>query len=112
MSNQETQTQTVLVTGATGFIGGHLLPALSQANWQIVAAVRSEEHSPFNVPVRSAVVGDIDGETDWHTALEGVDTVVHLAARAHQLKETYVDPERDFQRVNVQGTANLVRQCV
>ncbi|MEM8806298.1 MAG: NAD-dependent epimerase/dehydratase family protein [Cyanobacteria bacterium P01_G01_bin.38] len=112
MPNLKTPSKTVLMTGATGFIGGHLLPALDQVNWQIVAAVRSEPHQPFRVPIRSVVVGDIDGETDWHTALEGIDTVVHLAARAHQIKDTSVDPERDFQRVNVQGTANLVRQCV
>ncbi|MEM9162081.1 MAG: NAD-dependent epimerase/dehydratase family protein [Cyanobacteria bacterium P01_F01_bin.4] len=112
MSNQETQTQTVLVTGATGFIGGHLLPVLSQECGKIVAAVRSEDGQPFEASVRWVVVGEIDGQTDWQAALEGVDTVVHLAARAHQIKDTSADPEGDFQRVNVQGTANLVRQCV
>ncbi|MEO0458285.1 MAG: NAD-dependent epimerase/dehydratase family protein [Cyanobacteria bacterium P01_A01_bin.114] len=116
MSNQatpsKTVSKTVLVTGATGFIGRHLLPALFQVDWRTIAAVRHQDYPPFSVPVSAGVVGEIDGQTDWAAALEGVETVVHLAARAHQIKETSLDPEGDFQRVNVHGTARLVKQCV
>ena len=38
-------------------------------------------------------VGDIGPETDWSEALNGVDTVVHLAARVHVMNDTASDPQ-------------------
>ena len=58
------------------------------------------------------VVRQIDGLTDWQAALNGVEVVIHLAARVHVMKDTSVDPLAEFRRVNVQGTENLARQAV
>ena len=58
-----------------------------------------------------AVVGPIDGETDWSEALRGVDVVIHLAARVHVMKDTAADPLAEFLKVNLHGTANLARQA-
>lgn len=107
----EMPTQTVLVTGATGFIGSHLLPALHQANWQTVVALRDAARQPCKMPAQSVIVGDIGERTDWQAALAGVSTVIHLAARAHQIDNS-PNPEQDFWQVNTQGTANLVKQCL
>lgn len=57
-------------------------------------------------------VGEIDGTTDWHEALKGIDTVIHLAGRAHILKETSANPLSEFRRINVQGTLRLAKQMI
>jgi len=57
------------------------------------------------------VVGDLGPDTDWSSALEGVDAVVHLAARVHVMDEEAEDPLAEFRRVNVAGTDNLARQA-
>jgi nucleoside-diphosphate-sugar epimerase len=56
------------------------------------------------------VIGEIGLSTDWKTALDGCDVVVHLAGRAHILKGTAVDPLAVFRMVNTVSTLNLARQ--
>jgi len=104
--------QTVLVTGATGFIASHLLPILAQQKWQITAAVRNNFAQPPSLPMKIIKVGEIDGNTNWQKALERIDVVIHLAARAHILEEDTPNPEAEFIRVNTEGTANLVQQSI
>lgn len=58
------------------------------------------------------VVGDVNGNTDWHDALAGATAVVHLAARAHITHETAEDSLAAFRAVNTEGTLNLARQAV
>lgn len=104
--------KSVLVTGATGFVASHLLPLLHQQGWQITAALRRPFRQRPSIPLNSVTVGEIDGQTRWEEALQGVDAVVHLAARAHILRDDAPNPEAEFRRVNVEGTANLVRQAI
>ncbi|MDY6781614.1 MAG: NAD-dependent epimerase/dehydratase family protein [Cyanobacteriota bacterium] len=106
--------KTVLVTGATGFIASHLLPVLHEQGWRVIAALRRPFPSPPPIPWVEVVVGEIDGETSWQKALEGVDAVVHLAARAHILRDEdeAAESEAEFMRVNREGTANLVRCAI
>jgi len=59
----------------------------------------------------SFVIPDIDGQTDWTAALEGVDVVVHLAARAHVIHEAAPLVEAQIQSSNVDATLNLARQA-
>lgn len=87
----------VLVTGATGFIGRRLVPALA-GRWQVIAASRSGA----DVGGAPGVRLDLTSEADF-TALPGhVDAVVHLAA----LIET--PRVEDYLRVNVLGTHRLL----
>ena len=103
-----TTRKTVLVTGATGFVGRALLVALQQRGVAVRAAVRSSvDPAPEGLDVRE--IGEFHGDTDWRSALDGVDTVYHLAARVHVMRETHADPWAEFQRVNVAGTAGLAR---
>ncbi|WP_036487782.1 NAD-dependent epimerase/dehydratase family protein [Myxosarcina sp. GI1] len=101
----------VLITGATGFIGSRLIPRLERENnCQLYAAIRHQQQLPTTVtPI---VVGEIDGNTEWNQALKDIDTVVHLAGRAHVLDEKAANPAAEFIRVNIEGTANLVRQAI
>lgn len=99
----------ILLTGATGFVGGALLRYLSTAGACVVAAVRSSGTRRFSERVFE--VGDISADTQWGSALEGITVVVHTAARAHISQEVSSDPLTEYRGVNVEGTLNLARQA-
>lgn len=106
----------VLVTGAAGFIGQHLCERLLDAGAEVVAAVRREADINRMWPtlkdrVRCVAVGDVDGETDWMSVLQGCDCVVHLAGRAHVMHEHVNDAMEAFRTVNVAGTMRLAEQA-
>ena len=95
----------VLVTGASGFVGRHLVPVLARSGWAVRCAVRALSGSDDEVLVES-----IGPATDWRAALVGVDAIVHLAARVHRQNE---DHEFDLYRnINIEGTLHLARCSV
>lgn len=95
-----------VVTGATGFVGRHLLPLLNARGHEVRAALR-RPGVELAAPAQGVAVGDIGPDTDWGAALDGADAVVHLAARVHVMKDKAVDPLAAFLRVNTDGTARL-----
>jgi nucleoside-diphosphate-sugar epimerase len=100
----------ILITGGTGFVGTAVIVRLLKDNVSIRAATRREEHQ-FPMGVDSVRVGDLSPENDWKSALNGVDVVVHLAARVHVMHEQADNPLIEFRRVNVEGTLNLANQA-
>lgn len=102
----------VLVTGATGFVGGAIVRRLLADGRHLpVAAVRSQRASlPDGIKVFQ--VGDLLTDSDWTDALAGVEVVIHAAARAHVMRDTAADPLAGFRRVNVEGMLNLASQAV
>ena len=97
-----------LITGANGFVGRLLCEELRLRGQSVRAAVRSARQDEG---IDKIEVGNIDGETDWLEALQGVDVVIHLAARVHVMKEAATDPLAEFLKVNLQGTKNLAEQA-
>lgn len=95
-----------LITGASGFIGRGLLAELSQTRYQVLAVAR-QPLAGFD----TVSVDLIDGQTDWADMLQGVDVIVHLAARVHVMEEHAIDPLAEFSVVNLHGTTNLARQA-
>lgn len=106
--------RTVLVTGATGFVGQALVPRLVRDGaWHVRAALRTALPDSGDQRTRTdaVVVGDIGADTEWTHALDGVDAVVHLAARVHVMRDVVTDPLAEFRRVNVEGTLALARSA-
>jgi len=101
----------VLITGASGFVGRTLIENLSAQNkFKVSGSVRAS--SQISVDDAYVVIGDIDGDTSWQAALQGIDVVVHTAARVHVMRDSVVDPLAEFRRVNVAGSLNLARQAI
>ncbi|ABW27074.1 NAD-dependent epimerase/dehydratase family protein [Acaryochloris marina] len=104
--------KTILITGATGFVGGHLLSCLEGHPYKLRLALRKPPQSPLPPGADLIQVGDINALTNWQEALIDVDIVIHLASRAHILKETVADPMAAFKEVNVEGTQALAQQSI
>jgi nucleoside-diphosphate-sugar epimerase len=102
----------VLVTGGTGFIGRYVIRALEAGGHALTIAVRTPESAETEWRRRHRVVpvGEICGTTDWRSALQDVDAVVHLAAKAHIANPSDDDREA-FHRTNVLGTDRLAERA-
>lgn len=87
---------TILVTGASGFVGAAFLKKLQRDGRDVRALPR---------------VFEMSKETNFASALDGIGTVVHLAARAHVMQDAHADPLAAYRAVNVEGTLNLARQA-
>lgn len=97
----------VLVTGAGGFVGSALSPALRARGWRLRAAVRPGGQS--SAADEETIVVPFEDPSSWASALRDVDCIVHLAARVHVMNDTVADPLSAFRKVNVEGTLGLAR---
>lgn len=93
----------VAVTGASGFVGSALCRDLLRRGFPTVPVLRTAHP---DLPA-ARVVGEIGPATDWSGALDGVDVVVHCAARAHVLLQPGEDDLGICRRINVEGTRGL-----
>ena len=97
----------VMVTGASGCVGGHLCRGLIGAGHRVTAVTRRDGVDSLPAAVTEINVGDIGADTDWRAALAGIDAVIHTAARTHVLSENGADAEDLYRRLNVDGTRRL-----
>ncbi len=94
----------VLVTGSTGFLGGHLVEGLIGSGHEVVGMARQGSDigmlERLRVEIRRC---DISDPVALKQVVEGVDAVVHLAAYY-----TFSGKKEMYDKVNVQGTRNLL----
>jgi NADH dehydrogenase len=92
----------ILVTGATGFVGGHVVHALRAAGKDVRVLVRNpRKGAQLRTWGIELVEGDMTDAQSLKRAVEGCDTVVHLVAIRQGRRE-------EFRRVMVEGTRELV----
>jgi UDP-glucose 4-epimerase len=96
----------VLMTGASGFIGRHLVGHLAGGGWQVVAAAREPGSIGAGAGVTVRVLPDLGGPVDWPALVDGVSHVVHLAGIAHA---TGAIGDERYMAVNAGATAALAR---
>ena len=88
----------ILLTGGTGFVGGHVLQALLAAGRPVRCLVREPSSANLDCEL---VQGDMTDAASLKRAVEGADTVVHLVAIRQGKQE-------QFDRVMAQGTRDLL----
>ncbi|MDP4012382.1 MAG: NAD-dependent epimerase/dehydratase family protein [Candidatus Nanoarchaeia archaeon] len=98
--------KTALVTGATGFIGRHLVKELLKQGYKIKVLARNLK-STEDIEV---IKGDITNPNSLKGITTGVDYVFHLAALTNTPQGTR-NPYALFRKINVQGTVNLLKEC-
>src|SRR5579859_5754788 len=92
------------LTGATGFIGQHLLRELPRRGYRVRMLLRRP--TPVALPATSAVIGYLARPRNMSAALEGVDAVIHSAGFTHGMSGL---PEDDYRLLNTEATIGLAR---
>lgn len=90
----------IFLTGATGFVGRHVLPALLGAPYHVRCLVRRTTDME-HLTGCSVYIGDLLQPQPWEPAVKGTDTVIHLASIHRGSPEL-------LHRTNAEGTAQLV----
>jgi nucleoside-diphosphate-sugar epimerase len=100
----------ILVTGGTGFVGSHILDALSKEYNYITALVRKDSNlQRFSKGNINFIYGDLCDSKSLDLALQDIDIVIHSAALMSDRDEL---PKSKFYEINVKGTENLIRSCL
>ena len=95
-----------LVTGASGFIGSHLVRALADSGAEITCLVREHSDCSRLVPYNPRlVIGDVSDADSLKHIFRGVDVVYHLAGATKSLRPL------EMELANVQGVRNVARTC-
>jgi UDP-glucose 4-epimerase len=94
----------IALTGATGFIGRHLLRELPARGYRMRVLLRRP--APVPAGATSAVIGDLARPQNMAAALADVDAVIHSAGLAHAMSGI---PEDDYRLLNTQATIGLAR---
>ncbi|GAA68719.1 SDR family oxidoreductase [Pseudoalteromonas sp. BSi20429] len=93
----------VLITGATGFVGNHLKKTIDNSySLKLLSRTGLQTGNHFNA--------DITKDTHYLNILNGVDIVIHCAARVHIMDDAASESLSEFRAVNTEGTLNLAKQ--
>jgi nucleoside-diphosphate-sugar epimerase len=103
----------VLVTGATGFTGGHLATTLARRGYDVRALVRPRSMERFEQSAVAAAGivafrGDLTDRDAIERAAAGVDVVYHIAATYREAGQ----PDAAYRDVNVRGTENVLEAAL
>ena len=102
----------IFVTGGTGFLGAYIIRQLVAQGYQ-VRALRRGNQIPFFIPANvfstvEWVAGDILDTAVLEDAMEGIDAVIHSAAKVSFVSTDH----RQMLKINIEGTANIVNAAL
>ena len=99
-----------LVTGATGFVGGHLVDELLNNGYSVRALVRDERRVPAEWSGRGVeiVKGDVTDPASLDSAMQNVQVVFNIAALFREAKHS----DDDYVAVNVDGVRNVIEAAI
>lgn len=101
------EVRNILVTGASGFIGRHVVPELERRGHRVRGMIRRGGQRPPWLESVETVEADLLDKDSLNSACKDMDTIVHLAARLNVPVETKEEKELLW-KVNLDGTANLL----
>jgi len=115
----ELKNKRVLVTGAGGFIGSHLVERLLEEGCEVVAFVKYNSLNKWGwldsfdkkvLDKREIFTGDIRNSDSVRKAVKSADVVFHLAALI-SIPYSYISPE-SYVETNIKGTLNILQACM
>lgn len=93
----------VLLTGASGFIGHNILQRLPEGT-HVYGRTKPHEKCLF-------FSGDLSVNSNYRASLDGVNVVIHCAARAHVMYENSLNQSLHYEQINTLATLSLARQA-
>jgi len=103
-------TATLLVTGANGFVGKALSTKAFEEGFLVKALTRKSYDFP--VGIENHICEDLSNPLMLAPVLQGIDVVIHLAARVHVMKESLGDALGAYRAINVAATLALAKAAV
>ncbi|TEW55725.1 SDR family oxidoreductase [Psychromonas sp. RZ22] len=95
----------IILTGATGFLGSFIIPALTSHQLATLGRTRSNNNKLIHH------YANLDKSIDYEKILIDFDVLIHCAARVHVMNDESINPLDDYREVNTAGTLNLARQA-
>jgi len=91
-----------LVTGSTGMLGRPLCHTLHSHGWRVTAVTRMQEAGPWDESIQTDLTSH-----ETFSMPSDIETVFHLAGKAHALSETRKD-EKEYFQINTEGTRRIL----
>jgi nucleoside-diphosphate-sugar epimerase len=107
--NENPKFRTIVVTGASGYIGSALVRRIKRDGSGVLRLVTHSDSSGITSSegVSVFVVNDFSDASQWNRVLSGADVVIHLAGRAHVLNESTAEAYFKYYESNVRATTVL-----
>ena len=100
--------QSIMVTGSSGFIGQNLIRTLKSVGYPVTAVIRQAKSF---IDENVYEVGDINAFTNWFPSLRNVRCIIHAAGKAHAPKKNDRNFLGECMRINCDSTINLAQQA-
>ena len=99
----------IFITGATGFIGAHLIECLKNTDHELFCLARkTSQIQPLEAAGARIIIGDITDKESLVRNMQGCDWLIHLASNF----EFWVPDKQVYQAVNIEGVRNVMESAL